>query len=252
MNDEDGDRDLADSLAPFPRAGSGAGSEEEPPLNRAADCPAGLDSHWWQAFVHARDAKLKMEAQVRAETRTLRRLQRHLHKLSGEDDELRNAIEAKARELEAFRSAKDLSNLDLEIPVKLRQGQLETEPHKDTVCDMGHAVLLDRKRVENINSIIQRKGGKKVSILTAIKDFKKGSYMLEWTNAKLDREGEDLVEKTRELQLLRVTKSLQEALKRGGELQSSPQEQVMGRLMRPPLPVGRAALGRLPGSPSAP
>jgi hypothetical protein len=65
-----------------------------------------------------------------------------------------------------------------------------------------------------------------VEILTAIKDFKKGSYELEWNSKKLDREAEDLVQKTKELQLLRVTKGLQEVLKRGVEAQASPQEQV--------------------------
>lgn len=68
-------------------------------------------------------------------------------------------------------------------------------------------------------------------MLTAIKDFKKGSYELEWNSKKLDREAEDLVEKTKELQLLRVTKNLQEVLKRGAEAQSSPQEQVGQQLL---------------------
>jgi hypothetical protein len=54
-----------------------------------------------------------------------------------------------------------------------------------------------------------------VSVLTAIKDFKKGIYMAEWESQKADMVVEDLVEKARELQLLRVTKELQQLLKQG-------------------------------------
>ena len=41
--------------------------------------------------------------------------------------------------------------------------------------------------------------------------------MLQWENERADREAEDLVELTRELQLLRVTKDLQERINGGGE-----------------------------------
>ena len=54
----------------------------------------------------------------------------------------------------------------------------------------------------------------------AIKDFKKGIYELQWENKKLQMEAEDLIEKTKELQLLRVTKNLQSILKHGEETSS--------------------------------
>ena len=66
-----------------------------------------------------------------------------------------------------------------------------------------------------------------VSILTAIKDFKKGIYVAEWESQKADMVIEDLVEKARELQLLRVTKELQQLLKQGEQKVS----QVAGRLL---------------------
>ena len=153
-------------------------------------------------------------------------LQHHLHKLSSEDTQLRAALAAKNKEVEEFRASKAGADMDLEVPVSLRQGQVETESQSGSVSDLNQAVLLNRKYVMDVNAIIRQKGGKKVAILTAIKDFKKGSYELEWTNTKLDREAEDLVEKTKELQLLRVTKGLQEALKRGDDTDATPQENV--------------------------
>lgn len=61
----------------------------------------------------------------------------------------------------------------------------------------------------------REQGKKKIDILQAIKEFKTGIYDLEWHNKRLGLEAADLKERTRELQLLRVTKELQEALKAG-------------------------------------
>jgi hypothetical protein len=164
--------------------------------------------------------------QISEETKVLQKLQRHLHNLSSEDEEIREKLAAKNKEVDDFRAAKARAEMDLEIPMTLSQGQVETEAPSDTVSDLTHAVLLNRKYIEDVNAIIRQKGSKKVAILTAIKDFKKGSYELEWINLKLEREAEDLVEKTKELQLLRVTKGLQEVLKRGEDTQATAQDSV--------------------------
>lgn len=263
----DSDSEDVDSLDPFPNAGN-LHPDEEPTLDRSVDCPAGLDTYWWDQLVKARDSKLQLEADLRKEGAKLEAMQQFLQKLSANDDQLKAEIRSNADAMTDFLVEKRFHALNLDIPVTLKQGQVEAETPSDTVSDMSDAVLLHRNRVENINEVIKHKGGKKVrclaadhicfcesadlsaeteslsslgagmwcltpvtssqvEVLTAIKDFKKGSYELEWNSKKLDREAEDLMEKTKELQLLRVTKSLQEVLKRGAEAQSSPHEQVI-------------------------
>ena len=75
--------------------------------------------------------------------------------------------------------------------------------------DLSHAIFVHRKLVEGVNSVVHGKGTRKVDILTAIKDFKKGIYQLEWEHRRCDMMIDDLKEKTRELQLLHVTRDIQ-------------------------------------------
>lgn len=66
----DADDEDVESLAPFPGAMTSANSMlEEAPLNRPADCPPGLDSHWWDQLVFLRGKKLELEDQVRCRCR---------------------------------------------------------------------------------------------------------------------------------------------------------------------------------------
>mmetsp|Transcript_40424 Transcript_40424/g.103505 ORF Transcript_40424/g.103505 Transcript_40424/m.103505 type:complete len:411 (+) Transcript_40424:298-1530(+) len=197
----DSDSEDVDSLDPFPNAGN-LHPDEEPTLDRSVDCPAGLDTYWWDQLVKARDSKLQLEADLRKEGAKLEAMQQFLQKLSANDDQLKAEIRSNADAMTDFLVEKRFHALNLDIPVTLKQGQVEAETPSDTVSDMSDAVLLHRNRVENINEVIKHKGGKKVEVLTAIKDFKKGSYELEWNSKKLDREAEDLMEKTKELQLL--------------------------------------------------
>ena len=63
--DDAADDEDVESLAPFPGAGTSTNSaQQEPPLNKATDCPAGLDSHWWEQVVNVRGKKLELEEQV--------------------------------------------------------------------------------------------------------------------------------------------------------------------------------------------
>ena len=50
-----------------------------------------------------------------------------------------------------------------------------------------------------------------------MKDYKKGIHSVEWENKMLDFQSEDLIIKTRDIQLLRVTKQMQEFIRSGDE-----------------------------------
>eukprot|EP00741_Cyanophora_paradoxa_P010843 tig00020544_g10483.t1 len=134
--------------------------------------------------------------------------------LQDEEDEiqLRDLQEERAREA-----------IDLELLCKLKQGQVEVE-QAAVVTDYADGVLVQRSVVVDLNNIIRQLGKEKVTILKEIKDFRKGIHQLEWENKRLDMEAEDWVNKTREFQLLRVTKNLQELIKGGGDQAKQAQE----------------------------
>jgi hypothetical protein len=81
--------------------------------------------------------------------------------------------------------------------------------------DLGDAILLDRKVVEGTNEVVTKSGGSKLETLAAIKEFKKGIYDGLWLSQKLAMDDVDLVHRIKDLQLLRVTKKLQDVLRTG-------------------------------------
>ena len=60
-------------------------------------------------------------------------------------------------------------------------------------------------------------GGEKVEILKEVRDFRRGITLLQWENTRADMEANDLTERVRDLQLLRVTKDLQDKMKGGAD-----------------------------------
>ncbi|RKO94661.1 hypothetical protein BDK51DRAFT_21951 [Blyttiomyces helicus] len=84
------------------------------------------------------------------------------------------------------------------------------------VTDYSDAVLLHRSVVEKLNESIIALGQAKVEALKEMKDYRKGIHALEWENRMLDFQAEDLIIRTRDIQLLRVTKQMQMHV-RGGD-----------------------------------
>jgi len=129
-------------------------------------------------------------------------------------------VEAAAAQLEAdlatFEDMRLKDTWDVEVPLKLKQGQIEVE-QAAVVTDFANTLFVHRTAVQELNKEIKSYGGEKVQILTEIRDFRKGIAELLWDNQRLAMEADDLVERTREFQLLRVTKDLQKLMKGGGE-----------------------------------
>jgi transposase-like protein len=160
LDSMDSDSDDVDSLDPFPNAGHS--DPEEPQLIKSADCPAGLDDYWWEQLVKARGAKVQLETTLRSEAAKLEAMQLYMQKLSRHDDNLKAEIQAKGVAMTQFLADKHFHTLNLDVPISLKQGQVEAESLSDTVQDLSDAVLLYRSRVENINVVIKQKGSKKV------------------------------------------------------------------------------------------
>jgi len=85
------------------------------------------------------------------------------------------------------------------------------------VTDYGDALLIHRSEVSDLNKEIRKLGREKVDILKEIRDFRKGIVMLQWESKRADMEADDFVVRTKEFQLLRVTKELQGKIRGGGE-----------------------------------
>ncbi|KAK9814504.1 hypothetical protein WJX72_006907 [[Myrmecia] bisecta] len=200
----------------FPDAGHLPPDEAGPvvtPLPEA-DRPQDLSDGWWQRLQEVRRQKMEMEAEVRRRQSQLAALQAHADALQVEDAALAAEVSVAGEKLRKLQADKAAALWDLEIALQLKQGQVETEPRPYT-SDYDHAVLLHRAKVEQLNALCVAEGSRKVDILKATKDFKKGIYGLQWEARLLERRAADLGETLKELQLLRVTREVQNALKRG-------------------------------------
>lgn len=105
---------------------------------------------------------------------------------------------------------------DLTFLLKLKQGQVEVE-QAAVVTDYTHSSLLHRREIEELNTEIRKLGGEKVQLLIDTKNTKKLIKKKKWENKRLDMFAEDLKERTKYFQLLRVTKHLQALIKGGAE-----------------------------------
>lgn len=190
------------------------------PLDVEFDRPEGLDATWWDRLVEHRERKIAKEAQVLALKTELEEMQRYLAKISDEDARLQSRIEELIAASREFAAARYDKLYDMWVPLKMKQGEVEVMV-PDLKLGAGPAaraikadsMLLHRGVVQDLNEVIQRQGAGKVDTLVAIKDFKKGIYDLQWENTKLHMESDDLVEKTKQLQLARVGKNFQEIIK---------------------------------------
>ena len=102
------------------------------------------------------------------------------------------------------------------------------------MTDYSEAVLIHRSNVEKLNDSIISVGNGKVEALKEMKEYRKGIHALEWyyfflrffaisyrlTSREikmLDFQAEDQIIRTRDIQLLRLTKQMQEYLRSGDE-----------------------------------
>ena len=200
-------------------AGAGGGAAALAGAGDPAERPEGVSEATWELLIERRRVKHAKEAEVKAQLTKLHEMGVYMTKLSDDDERVKSQIESVLRSRKEIRDIRVRNLLDLEIPLKMKQGQVELDLSRIRV-DMSDAFLIDRSVVEEVNEIITRHGEAKTEVLVAIKDFKKGIYELQWENKKLQMEAEDLIEKTKELQLLRVTKNLQSILKHGEETSS--------------------------------
>ncbi|KAL7754306.1 hypothetical protein RI367_000287 [Sorochytrium milnesiophthora] len=201
-------------------------SRPVPDLSIESDLPEGLSTDIWQNLVAFRNRKVDSEREVKnaqfrlGETQTIvQTLMQRMERLNAEAEHL-------SGELSDFMEYRFLSMYNMDNLFELKQGQVEVA-QAPVVTDYSSAALIDRHMVESVNERIVELGRQKVDALKEMKEYRKGIYTLQWENNVLDFQAEDLVIRTRDIQLLRVTKEMQEYLRSGDENMHSAQIAVL-------------------------
>lgn len=185
-----------------------AGEVVVPPLDKAADCPDGVDDAVWQKLVELRQQKIDSEAAVRAKMGELAELTSFLNRRQAEDDDISESMRKLQADLSGRVAERMRGMLDLELLVVLKQGQVEVQQLNDFDPNFSSAVLIHRGVVEDLNTSLRKLALAKVEHLKQRMELRKGIHRLEWEHKRLDLEINDVVERSREIQLMRVTKDL--------------------------------------------
>ncbi|GFR52048.1 hypothetical protein Agub_g14567 [Astrephomene gubernaculifera] len=205
----------------------GLGAALDPSLK-----PEGLDQGLWERFVAYRAERLAAEAAVRAAAVDISLARRDLPELEGRESVLASEMDGLMSAITSLRTERRTSAYDNEIQLRLLAGQVEAAPPVPASADMSDARLLALSVVEALNSVVLGKGTKKVDILTAMKDFKRGIYAAQWEAAAADMQLDDLRAKIRDLQLLHVTRDMQTVLKDGEDRSSALEAASLEALMK--------------------
>jgi hypothetical protein len=224
------DQPSHDSLTHKPSGISGVGSVTGPvgeimsELDNPINMPDGLKLYQWERFVTARHHKVESERKLKEVAMNLAEMNSFLRRREKEDDRLQDGIQNAYMLLNKIHEDKALYDINTEIQFLLKQGQVEIDTSSISP-DFTDSILIHRSNIEELNNQIKALGEVKLASMVECKDFKKGIRILEWEIRRLQMEAEDLMAKAKDIQMLRVTKELQERLMMEN-IQSKDQQQI--------------------------
>ncbi|ETO62720.1 hypothetical protein F444_19414 [Phytophthora nicotianae P1976] len=195
------------------------------PLDYVADRPEGvlIEDRIWRALNALRAKKILAEHAVREKSELLTLAKAVNDELRTNLSELQRRRRKHQREREGLTQRRTTLTESAPLLVRIKQGQDET-PVGSSGDD---ALLVARTSVEALNDVIQLHGKDQVGILGRIKDFRKSINVMEWEHALLELQARDMDERYTDIQLLRVTKDLQELFHTGDTSHKQKREAAM-------------------------
>ncbi|XP_077585258.1 cilia- and flagella-associated protein 43 [Stigmatopora nigra] len=185
-------------------------------LDSHRNMPDGLNQPVWEKFCQIRRTKVDTEHKIKTTAVTLAEMMTSLQKMGEEDQAAEEDIKQIEEELENLREEKQNFLTDIPVQFLLKQGQVEVA-NTDLIPDYRNSILLHRSRVEELNNTIQNLGEQKIATMVQTKDFRKGIIQVEWDNTMRRMQIEDLKNKERDIQKLRLTEDHKEYLKADGD-----------------------------------
>jgi len=213
---------LIESLKPF---ADRLPEEEEPRYVELepSERPESLHPEIWARFLQKRRYQFDKDLELKRCQAQMVHMQRHYSHLQSMRQALEHEVASVAYQLGHLQVERQKQALNSEIMLKVKQGLVEVQD-SPVLEDLKDSEMIERVCVERLNEHIQHLGREKVEILKEMTSSKSAISLLKWSHRKLDLEYKDAVDQTTELQLLRVTKSLQTVIKMGGRDQQKAAE----------------------------
>ncbi|KAL8601271.1 hypothetical protein ACOMHN_003215 [Nucella lapillus] len=149
-----------------------------------ANVPEGHDAAIWQRLCNYRRTKINIEIMLKEKSHVLTNMQEFVYSRQAEDDALKNGIKHIRDQLLKLKEEQDLFNINLEVQLLMKQGQIEINPSELTPRYQD-CLLVKRSRIDNINASIRRLGEEKIAHMELMKDYGKSIIQLKWVKSKL-------------------------------------------------------------------
>ncbi|XP_029304967.1 cilia- and flagella-associated protein 43 isoform X2 [Cottoperca gobio] len=199
---------LCGSLAPDALGKMMKAMEE---LDAPENIPEVVSPSIWERFCRVRRTKVESEQKVKVKALTLAEMHAFLQKRRDEVNAAQQEIKNLSDGLESLHKEKNRFLMDIMVQLLLKQGQVEVSTTELT-ADYSDSLLNHRSVVEDLNRTIRTIGEQKIASMVERKDFRKGVIQLQWEHRMMKLQIEDLNNKARDTQMLRLSEEQQDYL----------------------------------------
>ncbi|XP_033756153.1 cilia- and flagella-associated protein 43-like [Pecten maximus] len=177
-------------------------------LDKDINAPEGIEPHIWQRLCKYRREKIENDVLTKEKALILAEMEAFLRKRQDEDEQIKNDIDGIYDTLNKLKDDRQRFNLNLEVQLMLKQGQVEVDT-STFIHDYKDSALIHRSVVEELNSNIKQLGESKIASMVESKDFRKGIIQLEWEHKKMIMQMEDFQNRMKDIQFMKVTREIQ-------------------------------------------
>lgn len=177
-------------------------------LDKLGNAPEGCEQNVWDRMCKLRRKKVESETMLKIKSNILADMMSFMQRRQEEDDRLKNDIEDIGHQFNKLKEDEQRFVLNLEVQLLLKQGQIEVDAGP-FIRDFRESVLVHRSVVEDLNNTIKQLGESKIASMVESKDFRKGIIQLEWEHKKMSMQMEDLENKMKDIQFIKVTREIQ-------------------------------------------
>ncbi|VDI25944.1 Hypothetical predicted protein [Mytilus galloprovincialis] len=194
-------------------------------LDRDVNNPEGVELSVWERLCKFRRIKIENEFLIKQKALVFAEMEAFYRKRQDEDEILKNEIEDLQMKISKLKNDEARVNLNLEVQLLLKQGQVETDT-STFIADYKNSALIHRSVVEELNTNIKKLGEDKIASMVESKDFRKGIIQLEWEHKKMLMEMEDFQNKMKDIQFMKVTREIQLFLNNVAEYEAKKADEI--------------------------
>ncbi|XP_034195521.2 cilia- and flagella-associated protein 43 [Osmia lignaria lignaria] len=180
---------------------------------RPTTLPPTIDTSQWDHLIRLR--RLKIDAEFKTRSKQVQIVDAETVILGFEQriEKCKAEVERTKKNLEETRRRRTISNLDVEVQLVLKMGQVEINTNGN-MKDTETAILISHNEIESVNKLIRAAGACKLKALSQLLNFQQGTLMKQWEHECKRKRLEDLREDLRFTESVTVTKEMQLFLKR--------------------------------------